>query len=540
MKYFLSDPERFVQQALCGMVAASGGQLGLLDGFPDIKVVVRSHWDPDQVTLVSGGGSGHEPSHAGFVGPGMLTAAVAGEIFASPSAQAVLAALLTVGGPAGSLLIVKNYTGDRLNFGWAAQQARARGLQVEVVVVSDDRALPDSPQPRGLAGTLFVHKIAGALAAQGASLPELAKIARQVASATVSLGLSLSQCHPPGQGTETRLGPDQVELGLGIHGEPGVHMLPFERAERLIEALLERLPRPTQPCALMINNLGGVPPLEMALITKLLLDSPLAEQIELLIGPAALMTAYDMKGFSLSLLPLQPLWREALLAPTGVQAWPPARQPQPLSLRTLPPGLQPLRWPSSSEPTRALRLQTVAQALIEGEADLNLLDARVGDGDTGTTLARASARLLEELEQLPLQESDRLLQALAQLCGRTMGGSSGVLLSLLLQRAAQAWPESQGSMARALLQALEKLPEDGGASPGQRTAVDALGPALRALVEHGDWQEAAKAARLAAQETATMATAQAGRAAAVSSRNLLGVVDPGAEAVARVFEKLAE
>ena len=135
-----------------------------------IKVVHRTDWDQSKVALVSGGGSGHEPAHAGFVGPGMLTAAVCGEVFASPSVEAVLAGVLAVTGTPGCLLIVKNYTGDRLNFGLAAERARALGLRVEMVVVDDDIALPDLPQPRGLAGTLFVHKITGAMAEAGKSL----------------------------------------------------------------------------------------------------------------------------------------------------------------------------------------------------------------------------------------------------------------------------------------------------------------------------------------------------------------------------------
>jgi dihydroxyacetone kinase len=548
MKYFLSHSSALVEQALRGMVAASGGRLCLLDGFPDVQVVLRSQWDSAQVSLVSGGGSGHEPSHAGFVGAGMLTAAVAGEVFASPSAQAVLAALLAVGGRAGVLLIVKNYTGDRLNFGWAAQQARLRGIPVEVVVVGDDLALPQAPQPRGLAGTLFVHKIAGHLAAQGAPLAEVARVAREVASATVSLGLSLNQCHPPGplwQGpadretVPSRLGHDEVELGLGIHGEPGVGLLPLQPAEQLVEHMLLRLPQDLGPCALLLNNLGGVPALEMALLTQMILQSPLADSIQLLIGPAALMTAYDMKGISLSLLPLRPSWEEALLAPVPSTAWPQPTRPGPPQVRPLPDGLEPLSWSPSSHPDRARLLTCLAQTCIESEAQLNGLDAQVGDGDTGTTLARGGLRLLQELSEMPLAEPESLLLALAQLCSKALGGSSGILLSLLLQRAALALSANQGSIVEALLKAARELPEDGGAKLGQRTAIDALEPALCSLIL-GNYQEAARAARQGAQATASMGFAQAGRSAAVPERNLLGVVDPGAEAVARVFERLAE
>ena len=164
MAQFVNAKDDLVKEAIDGLLACSGGSLARLDGYPHIKVVYRADWDRSRVALISGGGSGHEPAHAGVVGPGMLTAAVCGEVFASPSVEAVLAGILTVTGEAGCLLIVKNYTGDRLNFGLAVERARALGRKVEMVVVDDDIALPDLPQPRGVAGTLFVHKIAGAMA----------------------------------------------------------------------------------------------------------------------------------------------------------------------------------------------------------------------------------------------------------------------------------------------------------------------------------------------------------------------------------------
>ncbi len=167
MTQFINTKETLVTEAIDGMLRTAGGRLARLDGYPHIKVVVRTDWDKSKVALVSGGGSGHEPAHAGFVGQGMLTAAVCGDVFASPSVDAVLAGILAVTGKAGCLLIVKNYTGDRLNFGLAAERARAFGLKVNMVIVDDDIALPDLPQARGVAGTLFVHKIAGALAEAG-------------------------------------------------------------------------------------------------------------------------------------------------------------------------------------------------------------------------------------------------------------------------------------------------------------------------------------------------------------------------------------
>ena len=157
MDHFINSKETIVTDAIDGFLLGRGATITRLDGYPDIKVVVRSDWKKGKVALISGGGSGHEPAHVGFVGSGLLTAAVCGEVFASPSVDAVLAGILAVTGPSGCLLIVKNYTGDRLNFGLAAEKARALGLKVEVVIVNDDIALPNDIQARGIAGTVFVH-----------------------------------------------------------------------------------------------------------------------------------------------------------------------------------------------------------------------------------------------------------------------------------------------------------------------------------------------------------------------------------------------
>src|SRR4051812_22168870 len=190
-----------------------------------------------QVALVSGGGSGHEPAHAGYVGRGMLSAAVAGAVFTSPVPDAILAAIRAVAGRRGVLLIVKNYTGDLLNFGLAAELARAEGLPVEVVVVADDVALIDTTETagrRGLAGTVLVHKVAGAAAEAGADLAEVAAEARAAAEAVATMGVALAPCTLPASGLPGfHLGENEVELGLGIHGEPGVRRAPLWEADVL-------------------------------------------------------------------------------------------------------------------------------------------------------------------------------------------------------------------------------------------------------------------------------------------------------------------
>lgn len=537
MKRFLNDPRSLVQEAIEGLILASEGRLTRLDGFPDIKVVVRADWDRSRVAVISGGGSGHEPAHAGFVGEGMLTAAVCGEIFASPSVEAVLAAILTVTGPQGCLLVVKNYTGDRLNFGLAAEQARQRGLRVETVLVADDIALPDSAQPRGLAGTLLVHKIAGALAERGADLTAVAETARRAASQICSLGLALDVCHPPGHSDSQRLNDQEAELGLGIHGEPGTQKIPLAAAEHLIEQMLQKLPPEMPDSLLLINNLGGVPPLEMSLLTRSLLRSRLGACTKLLVGPAPLMTSYDMNGFSITLLPLEEEWSELLLEPCGVSAWPGARAWRSMQPLALPDGLGGPAFLPSAEARNMKWLLAACRALERAERELNELDGKVGDGDTGTTLGHAARALLEATDRLPLADGPQLLQAIAGMLARVMGGSSGVLLSIFFNAAGTGLASGQ-SWPHAWMVGLQRMQEYGGAFLGDRTMLDALHPALQFLESDG-LAAAARAAREGAASTAKMDSARAGRSAYVPAAHLEGVTDPGAEAVARVFEALA-
>ncbi|TPL84299.1 dihydroxyacetone kinase subunit DhaK [Mesorhizobium sp. B2-3-12] len=541
MKHFFNRRETIVTEALDGLLRTIGSaDLARLDGYPEIKVVLRADWDKTKVSVVSGGGAGHEPSHAGFVGKGMLTAAVSGEIFASPSVEAVLAGIRAVTGPAGCLLIVKNYTGDRLNFGLAAEKARAEGFAVEMVIVADDIALPDIAQPRGVAGTLFVHKIAGHLSETGRDLAEIAAAARAAAKDIVSLGMSLSSCSIPGQPHEDRFGADDGELGLGIHGEPGVERIAVQSADKLVAIMAERLAvrlDPKASHALLINNLGSVPPLEMSLVANAVLASPLARTVKLVIGPGPLMTALNMNGFSLSLTKLDAAREAALLAPVGPHAWMPAK---PVVAPSVVPMAKPAhegaaRKASQDASTRRL-IVTVCEKLISLEAALNGLDAKAGDGDTGSTVATGARSILERLDTLPLADPAATLGAIGDLLSASMGGSSGVLLSIFFTAAAQALG-SGATITKALLAGLERMTFYGGAKPGDRTMVDALEPALKALDAKG-LEEAARAARRGAEATAAMEKAKAGRSAYVGAK-LQGVVDPGAHAVAEVFAAAA-
>ncbi|WP_170356300.1 dihydroxyacetone kinase subunit DhaK [Ruegeria lacuscaerulensis] len=535
MAQFLNTKETLVTEAIDGLLASSGGQLTRLDGYPHIKVVYRSDWDKSKVALVSGGGSGHEPAHAGFVGAGMLTAAVCGEVFASPSVEAVLAGILAVTGEAGCLLIVKNYTGDRLNFGLAAERARALGRKVEMVVVDDDIALPDLPQPRGVAGTLFVHKIAGALAEDGADLDTVTNAARTTIAKVVSIGMSLDTCTVPGSPKEDRIAPGKAELGLGIHGEPGVQQVEFSNAVSAMSTVVGKLKQRvgSGDCVALVNNLGSTTPLEMAVLTHALSETDIASHI---IGPAPMMTSLDMHGFSVSILPVDQHELSKLEAQVDLVAWPGVKSITPIKVAPLPDGLAPIDpIPSNNSATKET-ISRLSELLINAEKNLNELDAKSGDGDTGSTLATAARALQGSLDRMPLADLTQLFPALGNELSQTMGGSSGVILAIFFNAAGDACA-SGASVPKSLVEGLNRVSQVGGAKVGDRTMIDALAPALAALPS--GLTHAAKAAREGADNTAKIRRAKAGRAAYVPEENLVGHNDPGAEAVALLFEGLA-
>ncbi|HAU8266720.1 TPA: DAK2 domain-containing protein [Kluyvera intermedia] len=543
-RFFFNDRKQLVNDAIEGMViSAPHGNLVRLDIDPAIRIVARADWDKSRVAVISGGGSGHEPAHAGFVGKGMLTAAVCGDVFASPSVDAVLNAIVAVTGDRGCLLIVKNYTGDRLNFGLAAEKAKRYGLKVEMVIVADDIALPDNKQPRGIAGTALVHKIAGYAAEQGKSLSEVRDIARQASESVWSLGLAMETCNLPGSSDEDdRIQHGQVELGLGIHGEPGASTVDSHNSQKLIETLVAPLKAQAgeDRVAVLINNLGGVSALEMALLTKELAHSALKDQIAYLIGPAPLVSSLDMKGFSLSLLRLNETFEKAINADVQTVGWQKPVPFAPMKTQRHSPVYNQLEIEPSENPQVKTLVSTAARTLVDLENRLNALDAKVGDGDTGSTFAEGAREIIHLLEQgeLPLNNTAQLLQLIGERLATVMGGSSGVLMSIFFTAAGQAVHDGK-PLPEALLRGLHQMKHYGGAELGDRTLIDALQPALEALRDSG-LDAAASAAKAGAAKTATMQTAGAGRSSYVNSENLEGITDPGAVAIADVFAAIAK
>ncbi|GAB1381442.1 dihydroxyacetone kinase family protein [Pararhodobacter aggregans] len=546
MKKLINEVKDVVPQALAGLVATSNG-LRLIEG---TTIVVRADLDAlrasGKVALISGGGSGHEPAHAGYVGRGMLTAAVAGDVFASPSTDAVLTAIRAVAGPGGVLLIVKNYTGDRLNFGLAAQIARGEGIACEVVIVDDDAALGSAEKTagrRGIAGTVLVHKIAGAAAEAGLPLAEVKTRAEAAVAATGSMGVALSPCIVPAAGTPNfELEHDEIELGLGIHGEAGLERVTLRPAADLAEALIatiaqDRGLKPGDRVALLVNNLGSTPPMEISIVAGDALEACAALGLEVArVWSGTYLTAIDMAGVSLSLMALDDERLAALDAPAEAPAWtlPGLRQGMTLPAPT---AAEPVTATGRADPAVMAALVAGCEALIAAEPELTRMDQIVGDGDIGRSLAGGAEALLAERATLEGLTGAAFWRHVGAVVRRSTGGTSGPLYAILAFGAANALEEAEGEagsvLADAFARGVAALCELGGAEPGDRTMVDALAPAVAEMAQGSSPAErlsAAAAAALQGAEATKAMKPRRGRSSYVGDR-VLGHPDPGAVAV---------
>ncbi|ADQ13514.1 dihydroxyacetone kinase subunit DhaK [Halanaerobium hydrogeniformans] len=324
-KKLVNNPDHVVEEMVEGIVLAAPDKLTKIEGY---NVVVRKDSPNEKVALVSGGGSGHEPTHAGFVGEGMLDGAIAGDVFTSPTPDAVFEAIKAVDGGKGVLLVVKNYTGDVMNFEMAAEMAEAEGIEVDHVVVDDDVAVEDSLYTtgrRGVAGTIFVHKIAGAKAEAGADLAEVKEVAEKVIENVKTKGMALYPCRVPSADESTfTLDEDEIELGIGIHGEPGTERTEIMKADDIVDELLgsviEDIPYQSgDDVALMINGMGGTPLMELFVANRRanqILEEKGINIYKTFVGEY--MTSLEMAGLSITLLKLDDEMKELLDAPTEI------------------------------------------------------------------------------------------------------------------------------------------------------------------------------------------------------------------------------
>jgi dihydroxyacetone kinase len=557
MKKFINRPEDVVEEMLQGMVMLYPGSAHL----PGHKVIVcadAEHKRNQQVAVVSGGGSGHEPAHAGYVGVGMLSAAVAGEVFTSPNSDSILSAIKAVATKSGVLLVVKNYTGDRLNFGLAAEMARSEGIPVKMVIVDDDVALKATDQAtgaRGLAGTVFIHKLMGAAADEGKSLADVVAAGRAAVESLATMGVSFSAGTSPAVGRPSfELGEHEMELGLGIHGEPGVVRTELQPADELTETLLTQILKhgkfgAEKRVAVMVNNLGAVTEMELAIVARhaMVFVESKGFTVERIYA-GTFLSSLDMAGISISVLGVNDEWLRWLDAATTAPAWPNALKQRPGKAEvriaadiktqvTSPPG----RGAQSEIGRKTKRtIEAACNALIDAEDELTEMDRITGDGDLGASMERAAKAVQSAVNSYTLDDPPDTLKALGHTLRRELGGSSGPLYGVLFLRCGSVLEDVGATglapWAEALDQGCQAISELGGAKPGDRTMLDALDPFVKAL-KNPDGKAAREAVFSAvdAAERGVETTAQMkprmGRSSYLGDR-VLGYPDPGAKAIA--------
>ncbi|KAI1100752.1 dihydroxyacetone kinase [Jackrogersella minutella] len=575
-KHFINDPTLLVNSALQSLTLTNPSVA--LDA--ENKIIYRrpSH-GPAQVSIISGGGSGHEPSFGAFVGTGLLSAAVAGTIFASPSAEQIRKAITSrVDTDKGVLVTVMNYTGDVLNFGVAVEKAKAADLNVEMVVVGDDvgvgRERGGKVGRRGIAGTVLVHKISGALAAQGRSLEEVYKVAKLTAANLVSVGASLEHVHVPGRAvgpkTAESLGDDEVEIGMGIHNEAGSGRAKVELPElvgTMISQLLDQNDKDraflnvnSNEVVLLVNNLGGVSALELGGITAEVvkqLGSWGIQPVRILSG--TYMTSLNGLGFSISLLNVvntdiggpsmielldYPCEATGWLAPIQKATW----ESKNTATREDTTGPDESVKPSNLKADASAFVNTLASglhAVIAAEPEVTRYDTVVGDGDCGIGLKRGAEAVLKHLKDKTLT-GDVVVDVshIVTVIEMEMDGTSGALFAIFLNalvhslRILAPGEATPQVWAGALKQSCDALSRYTPARPGDRTLVDALYPFVEVLGKTGDLKKAAEASKKGADDTKGMAPSL-GRAVYVGGTGFEQVPDPGAWGLASFFLGLA-
>jgi dihydroxyacetone kinase len=583
-KKIINDPKDAVDEFIAGLLLQFPNRMKKLSNHH----VILSSTPPATVQLLSGGGSGHEPSHAGWIGDGMLTGAVIGGIFASPSVSSILAAIRASAKSnqnAGVLLVVKNYTGDRLNFGMAVEKASQEGIHCQMVVVADDTALERTKGitgARGVAGTVLVHKIAGAAAASGKSLNEIVEIVSQVNSRMGTLGVALDSVTVPGADTvNDRLDDATIEIGLGIHGEAGLKQMPLLTANEIakeiirtirdhgrsviedgVEKIVPLFEERDELCVL-VNNLGGTSNFEMSILANAAVSELEAvyqtKVSRLLVG--SYMTAFDMHGASITILNLSGASNDLvnfLDAPCDVPAWikcDPNKNNGSRSSAIEFPEIQveeskvevklpPVRIEGFEALSKSLALNA-AKTLGEHESLLTKYDTIVGDGDCGITMKRGATEVEERLNNGTINTNHPVLMfaSLADAVSSSMGGTSGVLLELCFRKMSSTLSQCENigipQLCEAFQAGVNAISLYGGASVGSRTMLDALVPAANSLVKTNDLKIAAAEAKQGADGTAKMKLASAGRSNYLSEETLEGTPDPGAIAVSIVLSSIS-
>lgn len=581
MKKIINKPENVVME-MCNGIAMAHPELEFIKKY---KVIKRKNIDKNKVSLISGGGSGHEPAHAGFVGKGMLDAAVCGDVFASPSQIQVYQSIKSTASDKGTLLIIKNYSGDMMNFKNAAYLASEDGIKVDYVRVEDDIAVEDSLYTvgrRGVAGTVFVHKIAGAAAELGKSLEDVKSIAQKAADNVRSLGFALTSCTVPAKGTPTfELGEDEIEFGVGIHGEPGIRREKMasadDLAKKMVDAILKdmNIVGNNEEVAILINGFGGTPLQELYLLNNSVYRELSKKNIKInraFVGNY--MTSIDMEGASISILKLDDELKNLL---SQVSYTPAFKVSGPV---------ESVEYVDIYEDNKCTENATfevetnldfskienniltldnmiyivdkMSEVIIKNEVPFCELDAHAGDGDFGMSVAKGFKQLKREWKEITSNEKlsiGEFLNDCSMIIMEHCGGASGPIWGSAFRSAGKSIGNKKeinvkdfADMMKASVKGIQSTGERSfgrGAVVGDKTLVDALVPCANSwetsAKNNDSFKEAfvkgAKEAVKGAKSTEQI-VARMGRAGTVGERSL-GYPDAGAYGIGVIFTEIA-
>lgn len=582
MKKIINKPEDLVMEMCQGLILAHPE----LEFVSKYKVMKRKQINPNKVALISGGGSGHEPAHAGFIGKGMLDAAVCGDVFASPSQIQVYQAIKETAGNKGALLIIKNYSGDMMNFKNAAYLASEDGMKVDYVRVDDDIAVEDSLYTvgrRGVAGTVLVHKIAGAAAEEGRELEQVKAVAEKAIANVRSLGFALTSCTVPAKGTPTfELAEDEMEYGVGIHGEPGIKrervLSADQLAERMVASVLKDLaisPGDAAEVAVLVNGFGGTPLHEQYLFNFAVTKELAKRNVKLyrtFVGN--FMTSIDMAGLSVSVMKLDEELKELLSKESDAPAFKVTGHEQrpeyPVADDTASQDetasyvvevheeWAQITGNQVTMPNMIYWVHQMGEVIIQNEIPFCELDAHAGDGDFGMSVAKGFKQLKREWRGIVTQPELTIasfLNACSLVIMEYCGGASGPIWGSAFRAASKAIEGKEelsvadfAEMLQAAVRGIQSTGERSfgrGAVVGDKTLIDALVPCANAWLqcsESGDhfltaFAKGAEAAVEGAKATEQI-VARMGRAGTVGERSL-GYPDAGAYALGVIFTALS-
>ncbi|MGG0340625.1 dihydroxyacetone kinase subunit DhaK [Priestia megaterium] len=581
MKKIINKPEDVVLEMCKGMVLAHP-ELNLIEKY---KVIKKDQINKSKVSIISGGGSGHEPAHAGYVGKGMLDAAVCGDVFASPSQIQIYQAIKETASDKGTLLVIKNYSGDMMNFKNAAYLAEEDGIQVDYVKVDDDIAVQDSLYTvgrRGVAGTVLVHKIAGAAAERGYDLPKVKEAAENAIANVKSIGFGLTSCTVPAKGTPTfEIAEDEMEFGVGIHGEPGIRREKIisadELAERTVTSLLKEvgIEDGKGEVAVLINGFGSTPLQELYLLNHSVIRELSRRNVTIartFVGNY--MTAIDMAGASISIMKLDEHLKSLLSEECDTPALkikgevPAVTYNEIIGTAEAPKVFYEVQTNKEYSVVTENRLtlnniifmvDQMSECIIRNEIPFCELDSHAGDGDFGMSVAKGFKQLKAEWHEILENKSNDIgnfLEACSIIIMEHCGGASGPIWGSAF-RAAGKNAESKtelnltefAKMIQASVKGIQATGERSfgrGAVVGDKTLIDALVPYADTLTSSAAEGESMKHALVKAAEAAVegaksteQIVARMGRAGTVGERSL-GYPDAGAHGLGVIFTEVAQ